>query len=201
MDLKPEFEELGRYLQSSEIIESNNPAIISLSLSLTEKADSEVEKAKALYEFVRDRFPHSFDIQGEVVTCTTTEVLEHRQGICFAKAHLLAALLKSVGISVGFCYQKLVFDDSDPSYKTLHGLNAIYLKSLKKWIRVDARGNKPGVYAEFSINGEILAFPVRPEMGEVDYPTIYAEPNPGVVAALRRFKTNHELAINLPVDL
>lgn len=201
MNLLPESQNMDRYLQPSEVVGSDNPAIRSLALFLTEKITDEVERAKALYEFVRDQIPHSFDIQGDVVTCTASEVLEHRQGICFAKSHLLAALLRPVGIPAGFCYQKLVFDDMDPDYKTLHGLNGIYLKSLNKWIRVDARGNKPGVHAEFSTEEEILAFPVRPEMGEVDYPVIYVEPNSKVVDSLRTNRSCLALAANLPADL
>ncbi len=201
MKLVPEFQELDPYLQPSDIVGSGNPAIKSLALFLTEKITDEIERANALYEFVRDQIPHSFDIQGDMVTCTASEVLEHRQGICFAKAHLLAALFRAVGIPAGFCYQKLVFDDSNPDYKTLHGLNGIYLKSLNQWIRVDARGNKPGMHAEFSTEKEILAFPMRPEMGEVDYPVIYAEPNPKVVDSLRINRSCLVLAANLPLDL
>lgn len=32
-------------------------------------------------------------------------------GICFAKSHLLAALLRCKSIPAGFCYQKLILDD------------------------------------------------------------------------------------------
>ena len=51
----------------------------------------------------------------------------------------------------------------------IHALNTVYIDSLKKWIRLDARGNKPGVNAQFSLEKEILAFPARPEFGEKDY--------------------------------
>ena len=53
------------------------------------------------------------------------------------------------------------------------------------WHRVDARGNKPGVDAQFLPHGpEQLAFAVHPQCGEVDYPHIFAEPDPGVIALL-----------------
>lgn len=39
---------------------------------------------------------------------------------------------------------------------------------LDRWIRLDARGNKENVHAEFSLDEEMLAFPVRSELGEVD---------------------------------
>lgn len=40
---------------------------------------------------------------------------------------------------------------------------------MNKWIRVDARGNKENVHAEFCIDEEKLAFPIRTELGEIDY--------------------------------
>ena len=45
----------------------------------------------------------------------------------------------------------------------------VYLEEQKKRIRLDARGNKENVHAEFSIEEEHLAFPVRARLGEVDY--------------------------------
>ncbi len=65
------------------------------------------------------------------------------------------------------------------------GLNAVYLPAEAKWIRLDARGNKPGVQAEFSTGEERLAYVVRPELDEIDYPTIHTQPHPKIVKALR----------------
>ena len=83
----------------------------------------------------------------------------------------------------------------------MHGLNAIYLKEIDRWIRVDARGNKEGVNAQFSLEKEILAFPVRSELGEADIRSVYAEPNANVVSALERSKALEELEKNLPTEL
>ena len=40
---------------------------------------------------------------------------------------------------------------------------------LNKWIRLDARGNKENVHADFSLEEERLAFPVRSHLGEIDF--------------------------------
>jgi transglutaminase-like putative cysteine protease len=40
----------------------------------------------------------------------------------------------------------------------LHGLAAVYLEQLDKWIRLDPRGNKPGVSADFSLDMEKIAY-------------------------------------------
>ncbi len=41
--------------------------------------------------------------------------------------------------------------EDEESPVVIHGLNAIYLKSINKWIRLDSRGNKPDVNAQFSL--------------------------------------------------
>ncbi|MZP44471.1 ABC transporter ATP-binding protein [Heliobacterium gestii] len=161
----------------------------------------DVEIVRAMYHFVRDEIAHSADIGGQVVTCKASEVLEHRQGICYAKAHLLAALLRCAGIPAGFCYQRLLLDDEQMPWLVVHGLNAVYIGREKKWIRLDARGNKAGVEAEFSLEGEKLAFPVRTEFGESEDLMIYAQPSEKVVQALQRHQTVAALFANLPSEI
>ena len=201
MALAPETNDLSAYLTASELIDYEDKGIQAVAAELSDRCQDRVELAKAAYEYVRDSISHSCDIQGRVVTCEASSVLRHKEGICYAKSHLLAAILRCLKIPTGFCYQKLVFDDSDPSYLTLHGLNAIYLENLDKWMRVDARGNKLGVQAEFNIETEYLAFPVREELGESDDPIIYTKPNERVVAALRNSKSLADLMLNLPEEV
>ncbi|HAX74944.1 MAG TPA: ABC transporter ATP-binding protein [Cyanobacteria bacterium UBA11372] len=201
MELVSEIKDISYYLGASEVIDYEDKGIQAVAAELLARSKNKVELAKAAYEYVRDSIAHSCDIQGRVVTCEASSVLRHKEGICYAKSHLLAAILRCLKIPTGFCYQKLVFDDSEPGYLTLHGLNAIYLEDLDKWIRVDARGNKEGVQAEFNIEKEMLAFPVREQMGELDYPIVYAKPNESVVAALRNIKTLDTLMVNLPEEL
>ena len=45
----------------------------------------------------------------------------------------------------------------------------MYIEDLDRWIRVDARGNKQNIHAEFRLDGENLAYPIRLEYGEIDY--------------------------------
>jgi transglutaminase-like putative cysteine protease len=106
--------------------------------------------------------------------------LKYKHGLCFAKSHLLAAILRNLGIPTGFCYQKLQFDDQ----LGLHGLNGVFIKSIDKWIRLDARGNENGINAVFSLEKEFLAYSPRVEKGEVDFLNLYAEPNEKVIQIL-----------------
>ena len=159
------------YLTCDEIVDFDNPKICRLSQSLFEQSNSELDFIKRAYEFVRDEISHSADADKDEVTCSASEVLAAGHGICFAKSHLLAAILRSRGVPAGFCYQKLILDDDTAPVLIYHGLNGVYLKDLDTWVRLDARGNKPGVNAQFSTEFEQLAFPVRTEKGIVEKPS------------------------------
>lgn len=168
---------------------------------LYREADNDVEYIKKAYEFVRDNVSHSADINEDVLTCSASEVLKERHGICFAKSHLLAALLRCKCIPTGFCYQKLILDDETAPVLIYHGLNGVYISEYEKWIRLDARGNKEGVNAQFSLDEEHLAFPIRTEKGEEDGFIIYPNPDRKVLERLRKYKTRTELWGDLPTNL
>jgi transglutaminase-like putative cysteine protease len=195
-----EKQDLNEYLHPSEVIDYQDPAIIDCAEGLVKGIDDVTLKVKTVYEFVRDQVHHSFDIQGSIITCNASDVLQYRQGNCYGKSHLLAALLRYLGIPVGFCYQKLIFSEIAPKI-VLHALNGVYLGSMNRWIRLDARGNKEGVDAQFSLEKEMLAFPIRPELGETDGEVIHASPSVNVVAALKGSRTLDELIANLPTAI
>jgi transglutaminase-like putative cysteine protease len=185
MELIPKSANFMDYLEELDVVDFSHPFIQKKINELFHEGQSEIEKAKIAFEFVRDEIAHSWDIQSTRVTCKASEVLYYKEGICYAKANLLAALLRSQGIPTGFCYQRLMlFDTPDKGY-SLHALNGVFLQSLNRWIRLDARGNKPGVQAEFSIDQEILAFPVQEEFDEKDFPIIYTKPNPKTISVLK----------------
>ncbi|HOW15189.1 transglutaminase family protein [Methanosarcina sp.] len=198
------------YLKKSEVINYDHKLIVNKCLELkkemegmekregmekmggTEEKD-EISLIRRIYEFVRDDIDHSGDIGAQEVTCKASEVLEIGHGICCAKSHLLAAMLRYFGIPTGFCYQKLCSGQEGLNRKVLHGLNAVYLKDLNKWVRLDARGNKPGVDAQFSIHEEKIAWQANKERGEEDHPVIFKEPNPVVVEVLKKSNTRKEM--------
>ena len=57
----------------------------------------------------------------------------------------------------------MLFDTHEKGY-SLNTLNAVYIRDMNKWVCIDARGNKPGVAAEFSIKQEKLAFTVNEQI-------------------------------------
>ncbi|MFC1821334.1 transglutaminase family protein [Thermodesulfobacteriota bacterium] len=185
---------MEEYLKSTDIIDWNQPEVTAKARRLSGKGDR-VEIAKTCFEYVRDEVKHIDDYEISTVTCKASEVLEAGSGICYAKSHLLAALLRANGIPAGFCYQRLSRDDSGPPF-CLHGLNGVYLESFG-WYRIDARGNKEGVNAQFTPPHEQLAFDIRFK-GEADFLEIWPDPLPVVLIALEKYKTRESLWENLP---
>lgn len=196
--MKPESQNLNDYLVSDAIVDWQTPAVQRKALELTRLLTDEIDKACCLYEWVRDAIPHSNDAGLDMVTCTASEVLHHGTGVCFSKSHLLAALLRANNIPAGFCYQVLRLDPPVDNELVLHGLNGIYLASLGKWIRLDARGNTSGVNAQFSVEKEQLAFAMEPAAGEFIYDTIFAAPVSNVVDRLNKYASRRELWLDLP---
>ena len=185
---------MKKYLESTEYIDWENPDILVCAKALAGSSSMHEDIARECFEFVRDEIKHSWDYKLKPVTYKASDVLKHGTGYCYAKSHLLAALLRANDIPAGLCYQRLTITDVPPF--CLHGLNAVYLKPYG-WYRIDARGNKKGVSAEFSPPTEKLAFPIATK-GEADLPEIWADPLPIVIQALKQYKTVQEVANNLP---
>ena len=184
---------MNKFLITTTIIDWQHPDILELAQNLASPDTNTT--TKACFEWVRDNIYHSSDYKMNPVTCRASEVLQYKTGYCFAKSHLLAALLRANSIPTGFCYQRLsVFDNGAPY--SLHGFNAVYLPE-HGWYRLDARGNKPGVDAQFNPPQEQLAYGINfPE--EIDCQHIFAEPLIQVIQALRESSTWNEMLHNLP---
>src|SRR5690625_2111179 len=174
MQLQIESKDIEDYLKPfPPVITFDTPLIRQQIDAIKAQTDSPKERAKTAFEISRDQIQHSFDKkQCKTVTISAEDTLEKKEGICFAKSHLLATLLRGMGIPTGFCYQ---LKNNPKAGYVLHGLNAIYLEDTG-WFRVDPRGNKPGINAQFSIEKEQLAYPIDSSKGEIDYPNVFVEP-------------------------
>ncbi|GAA4255074.1 transglutaminase-like domain-containing protein [Dactylosporangium darangshiense] len=168
------------FLAAGDVVQADHPAVRAVAAELRVRHRDDTEFARAAYEFVRDEVRHSFDADDPRVTVTAAEVLEHRVGLCYAKSHLLAALLRAEGVPAGLCYQRLSAGDGG---FVLHGLVAVHLDG--QWHRQDPRGNERGIDAQFSLGEPRLAFAVDEAAGECDYEAVHAVPDPGVLAVLR----------------
>ena len=187
--------DVEEYLQVTEIINWQHPTILELAFKIASRHQTPQALAKACFEWVRDEIYHSSDYQMNPVTCCASDVLKYRTGFCYAKSHLLAALLRANRIPTGFCYQRLSIDDQGAPY-CLHGFNAVYLPEMG-WYRIDARGNREGINAQFTPPQEQLAYTAQ-VLGEADFQNIFSEPLAVVVQALQSHRTLDELRSNLP---
>lgn len=202
MNLIIESNNLGDYLIETDEIDYSHISIREKANELSGNSQNELDFVKSTFEFVRDLISHSWDIQSSRITYKASEVLQYKEGICYAKSILLCALLRSKGIPTGFCYQRLTLGETPDTGYALHALNAVFLSSLKRWVRLDSRGNKDGVDAQFSTNKEQLAFPIRFHYDEIDYPTIYVCPNQKTISILKQSTNCLEMyQIHLPANL
>jgi len=186
---------MNKYLEVSEYIDWKDSDILKLAKELSNDSSDELEVTNRCFEWVRDNIKHSWDYKMNPVTCKASDVLKHGTGYCYAKSHLLAALLRANNIPAGLCYQRLSINDDGAPY-SLHGLNTVYLKEFG-WYRIDARGNKQGVDAQFTPPYEQLAFPIN-EPEERDFSEIWSRPLDVVINALLSHQTVEEVANNLP---
>lgn len=192
-------QELEAYLEATKYVDYEDPQIQLLIESF--KQFDEMNRVRAAFEYVRDHIDHSYDIQTREVTRTASDVLEKGHGICYAKSHLLAAILRGMGVPSGFSYQRLTLFDTPEQGHCIHALNTVYLNEIGKWIRLDARGNKEGVNAQFSTEEEKLAFPIREHYGEWDYDENYSQPPSEIIETLEKHTDCKEMYHGLPDKL
>ncbi len=186
---------MEKYLKSTEIINWQHPDILSKANELASGRNNLNDVAKSCFEWVRDEIKHIGDYNIQKISCSASDVLQSGSGICYAKSHLLAALLRANAIPVGFCYQRLSRDDEGPPF-CLHGMSAVYLSDFG-WYRIDSRGNNEDVNAQFTPPVEQLAFSAQID-GEIDFPEILSYPLPIIIEVLRQYKSKDELWDHLP---
>jgi transglutaminase-like putative cysteine protease len=170
-----------QYLEATAIVDWDRPEVLARARTLAEGPDDPIALASRYFEWVREEIQHSGDHRLGPVTCSASQVLLHGTGFCYAKSHLLAALLRANAIPAGFGYQRLSIDGAGPPF-CLHGLNAVHLPGIG-WYRIDARGDRTGVETVFDPPSERLAFAPRLD-GELTFDEAWPSPLPVVVEAL-----------------
>jgi transglutaminase-like putative cysteine protease len=181
------------FLAPSDVVDFHHGAVASLARKLS--AEDAVATAERCFLWVRDEVAHSIDVKTELVTCTASEVLAARTGLCYAKSHLLVALLRANEIPSGFVYQRLTVDGPNPPY-CLHGLVAAFLPGHGMY-RMDPRGNRPGIDARFMPPEERLAF-TNTHPGERLFEGVRSAPCEPVLRALEAHTRMSELVRALP---
>lgn len=186
---------LKKYLESSEIIDFKHSSVLNKAKELALSTKDEVEISKTCFEFVRDKIFHCVDYNMNPVTLKASEVLEHETGFCFAKSHLLVALLRANSIPAGLCYQRVVYGKYGLPF-SLHGFVAVYLNKYG-WYRIDARGNNDVVNTQFNPPEEQLAFKSTLP-GEYVFPEIWDQPIYLIIEYLNKYSDYKEALKDIP---
>ena len=196
-----ESDDLGRYLEDTITIDWQTPVVTSTAKRLLESCATPEARVTKLFDFVRDEIDHSMDIETSAQTCRASEVLEEKTGLCYAKSHLLAGLLRYAGYPAGFCYVKLA-DSDRPGRFALHGFNAVYWASDSRWAFLDARGNNEDCQTECRLDEPCsLAFWPDAEKGEAFLPLIYKRPAKRIIDLLERAPSFDAVCQNLPSSI
>jgi len=197
IEFRPERQGFDRYLEDTIVVDWQTPTVYERARELAEGHDTATLRARAAFEFVRDEISHSLDVETEVVSCNASHVLREGTGLCYAKSHLLAALLRARGIPAGFAFQRLRSDESLSGY-ALHGFVVAWLSDADRWVALDARGNSDEITTEFRIEPPSLAFTADPDAGEETLPLILARSPKRVIDLLDRAESLSRIRRHLP---
>ena len=73
------------FLQETSYIDYSSPIVRDQAKALFKSVNSELEKVRIAFEFVRDEISHSLDVNAPVVTAKASDVLKHKTGICWQR--------------------------------------------------------------------------------------------------------------------
>ncbi|MGS0765295.1 transglutaminase-like domain-containing protein [Syntrophomonas curvata] len=115
------------YLQATPFIESEHPLIRNLAEQITQGLVSEVDKAVALFNHVRDKCHYNmYATTGDIEAYRASIILAKGQGWCVQKAVLLAALCRAAGIPCGFILASIRNHKSPPEAMELMQTNVFF---------------------------------------------------------------------------
>ena len=97
---------LDQYLKDSANCPATNTTIKTTAKAITAGLTDEQSRAKALFEFVRDKISYSFYYDTQYGALGT---LNNKEGNCVDQAHLLVAFLRAAGIPARYCHGTVTF--------------------------------------------------------------------------------------------
>ena len=105
--------DVSAYLKSTTNCQVGNSAIKSIVNSLTSGLTSDLDKAKAIYNYVRDKITYSFYYNTNYGAAGT---LSAKKGNCVDQAHLLIAMYRTAGLAARYVQGTCVFTSSGSTY-------------------------------------------------------------------------------------
>ena len=140
------------YLQSTEYLDADHPLVVLLAGKLTRGAQSDVERIRAIYLYVRDR-PYNILESFRYLAAgqrSASAVLEHGVAFCMGKASSFVALSRAAGVPARVAFQTLDSPEKEflsPEVRALwggkrvrpftwHSLGEAFLNG--RWVKLDA---------------------------------------------------------------
>jgi transglutaminase-like putative cysteine protease len=136
-----ERDNLDLYLEPTFVIDSDSGVVKEKATLLTEEYNSQREKAKELFYFVRDKVKYNPYPPHSVEGYRASKTLQREEGYCVQKAVVLTALARSVDIParLGFAdirnhlAPKNLIEIMETNMFVYHGYSELWLNN--KWIK------------------------------------------------------------------
>lgn len=134
--------QMEKYLKPTPFINCNHTSIQEKSKDLTKGQENIIEKAKALFYFVRDEIKYNVYVPKSLPEYFwASNTLSRGEGYCVQKAVLLAALARAAGIPAGLGFAKIrnnllpekTVNRLGTNILPFHGYAELYLNG--KWVR------------------------------------------------------------------
>ena len=101
---------LSPYLSYSNNCQVSNTEIIKLAEQLTKGLTKPLDKAMAIYNYVRDEISYSYYYDTKY---GAVETLHHKTGNCVDQSHLSIALYRAAGLPARYVHGTCAFNDGD----------------------------------------------------------------------------------------
>jgi transglutaminase-like putative cysteine protease len=133
------------FTRASTVVDSDHPAVKLKSDELVKGKNNAVDRAVALFYFVRDAIPYNLFVKRDAIEdFKASSTLERKEGYCVQKAVLLAALARASGIPAGFGFARIqnhllpekALLKLGTNILPFHGYTELFLDG--KWVRVTA---------------------------------------------------------------
>lgn len=134
-------EDLSPFLAPARFVDSGHPAIVNRAKELTAGCSTAEDKARRLFEFVRDTYTTD-----ECPSFAASEVLKCGGNSCRQRSILLAALCRAAGIPARLHLQRVTLkgwrheDGTISDYVFAHGITGIHLRG--RWLLYETVGNR-----------------------------------------------------------
>ncbi|HZJ84689.1 MAG TPA: transglutaminase-like domain-containing protein [Syntrophomonadaceae bacterium] len=130
---------MDKYLLPTNFLDSRNPDIINLVQGLVEPDDSQAEKARKIFLFVRDSINYDmYAVSNVGDDYVASSILGQGRGFCVQKAIILAALGRAADIPSRLVLVAIRNHKSPPDAMEIMGTNVFF----------------PHMYNQFFINGK-----------------------------------------------